>query len=115
MTTKKSTNKPGAKSTRETERKADYSWNSFRLTPEEAGDIADTLAVFLNDAPDEIILSIIVLVNSFTYTRDHAQREYMRTHINSALMPYTGAACDVMNRACADEYRKLVGEGGEGR
>jgi hypothetical protein len=93
-------------------RKADYSWGSFALSMKETREIADELADFLHDAPDEILLLVMVLVNSFTYTRDHSQREYMRSEICTALMSYFGAARKAMDDAAADAYRRAVGEGG---
>jgi hypothetical protein len=100
------------KANTEPNRKADYSWGSFALTQKEAQGIADDLASYLNDAPDEIILSVMVLVNSFTYTRDHSQRGYMRAAIRTAFMPFVRSAGKAMNRAEADANTRLVGEGG---
>lgn len=111
MTTKK---KPqaGAESK---ERPADYSWNSFALTREETRELADAVFNDLADVPEETLLTILALVNSFTYTRDHSQREYMRTTVKIALMPYLRAANNAADDGAAEVYHRTVGEGGATR
>lgn len=99
-----------SKKTAET-RKADYSWNSFALTREETRNLADEIFDYLTDAPEEVLLSLLTLVNSLTYTRDHTQREYMRTAVKCALMPYLRAANDAADGGARAMYLRLIGEG----
>lgn len=114
MTTKKgNTKKTDAEELKaEGTHKADYSWNSFALTREETHELADALFGELASAPEEILLSILALVNSFTYTRDHSQREYMRSEVKIALMPYLRGANDAADDGAAAAYMRFAGEGG---
>ena len=90
--------------------KADYTWNSFALTREETREPADRVFDYLTDAPEEILFALLALVNSFTYTRDHTQREYMRSEVKIALMPYLRAANDAADGGAAAAYLRIVGE-----
>lgn len=118
MTTKKgNTKKTDAEESHEVKKaqgahKADYSWNSFALTREETRELADAIFNDMTSATEEILLALLALVNSFTYTRDHSQREYMRTEVKIALMPYLRAANEAADGGAVEAYLRAVGIGG---
>ncbi|MBA3804108.1 MAG: hypothetical protein H0X14_00105 [Acidobacteria bacterium] len=97
------------------ERKADDSFDSYGLTMKEAARIAEPLAMLLGGEMDDgrIILNLLVLLKSFTYTRDHSQREYMLTAVEKEFSPYIGAVWRARRTATAKVYSELVEEGGK--
>ncbi len=70
-----------------------------------------TLAEYFepDDAPT---LTLLALLKSFTYTRDHDHREFMLSAIERAMLPTLGVANAALTNAVKGTYRELTKEGG---
>lgn len=114
MTEKKDSKKKSAEV--QPARKADGSFESYALTDEEIAGMAEAYAFdFANEsAPndDRAALDFLVLLYSFTYTRDHARREHMMGVVEKEFMPLLTVTGTALSAATAKRFHELTKEGG---
>ena len=87
------------------------SWNSYALTQQEAGRIGELLMDYF-EPDDQPALALLALLHSFTYTRDHTQRENMLVAVEAACTPALGVAISAVTSAVRKRFLELVKEGG---